>query len=115
MYYTVAPEKTLFFQPQNIGIFLISAQKHIWVLISSALASTSMSKALLMSTHNICLSTEIRKKHINLFITWFIRTWFWILHGPKMDKIKSIDYINDHKGSFFCIIFTFLFGYNTVV
>ena len=34
----------------------------------------------------------------------------------KVGSQKCIDYIeNDHKWSFFNIIFTFLFGYNTVV
>ena len=33
------------------------------------------------------------KLHINLFITRFIRTQFWILHRSKMDPKKCIDYI----------------------
>ena len=51
---------------------------------------------------------DATKLHISLIITQFIRTRFWILHGSKTDP-KNVKTIlkNDHKWSFFYIIFTF--------
>ena len=55
-FYGIAHDKMLFFQSKSIDIFLISPWKRVlWVLISS------LGKALLMSTHNICFHREIRK------------------------------------------------------
>ena len=37
--------------------------------------------------------TQITQVHINLFITWFVITQFWIQHSSKMDPRRCIDYI----------------------
>ena len=48
----VAPVRT-FFQPKSIGIFLISLQKHNYV-VGTCTNSKCHAESLLMSTHNRC-------------------------------------------------------------
>ena len=64
---------------------------------------------------DICGKTFVHHNLV-IHIRQFVITQLWIKHVSKMDP-KNVKIIkkNDHKWSFFYIIFTFLFGYNAVV
>ena len=59
---------------------------------------------------------KVNKVHFNLFITRFVITWFGY-NTFKDGSQKCIDYTEKMtiNGHFYNIIYTFLFGYNTVV
>ena len=103
----IAPDKVLFFQPKNINIFLF---------LHENICCGTYDKALLLSTHNICFHTEIRK---NIFL---LLPLFWscavfnlaetlqmslnanVIQKHKSDLFEEFELRQMHVDSNFCML-----------
>ena len=72
-----------------------------------------------MQSVSLCMKSleilQVTRIHINLFITQFVITRFWIQHGSKIDKKMYRLYRKMTINVIFLYNLYILFGYNIVV